>query len=364
MSTSVRVVFDRRAWFRALPLPMRGRGTDSNPANRFEATELTYDPDAERVSPRTQIIRDASKTIISYNDSPDVGFAAGINPYRGCEHGCVYCYARPFHEYLSFSAGLDFETKIIAKYDAAKLLRHELASPKWRPQVLAMSGVTDCYQPIERDLKITRACLDVLNECKNPVGIITKNRLILRDLDILSELAAAKAACVYVSVTTCDKELARLMEPRASQPLARLETIRGLSEAGIPVGVLIGPVIPGLTDHEIPQILGAAAQSGATLAGYTMLRLPHGVEGLFTEWLHANFPDRADKVMNQLREIKNGNVQDNAFSRRMRGQGIRADHIAQLFDLTCRKLGLNVQDVGLSTVGFKRPALNGQMELF
>lgn len=293
-----------------------------------------------------------------------MGFDAGINPYRGCEHGCVYCYARPFHEYLSFSAGLDFETKIVAKFDAAKLLRKELMSQKWKPQVLAMSGVTDCYQPVERELELTRACLEVLNEFKNPVGIITKNRLVTRDAGLLSEMAAVDAAIVYVSVTTLDKDLARLMEPRASQPSARLDAIRELSTAGIPVGVLIGPVVPGLTDHEVPAILKAASEAGATQAGYTTLRLPHAVAGLFTDWLAKNYPDRKDKVMNRLLDMRGGNVQDNAFGRRMRGSGEYADQTARLFDITCRKLGLNERNRPLSTAAFKRPGMAEQMSLF
>lgn len=343
---------------------MRGRGTNDNPQNRFETVTMVRDNDAEGISPQTQIFRDATKSVISYNDSPDVGFSAGVNPYRGCEHGCTYCYARPFHEYLSFSAGLDFETKIVAKFDAAKLLRKELMSPKWKPQVLAMSGVTDCYQPVERKLKITRACLEVLNEFKNPVGIVTKNRLVTRDSDLLSEMARVNAAIVYVSVTTLDKEVARLMEPRASPPSSRLEAIRELSAAGVPVGVLIGPVVPGLTDHEMPAILKAAAEAGATGAGYTMLRLPHAVEGLFKDWLEKNYPDRKGKVMNRLLDVKGGNVQDNAFGRRMRGRGEYADQTAQLFEITCRKLGLNERDRDLSTAAFKRPGVAEQMELF
>ena len=224
---------------------------------------------------RTQFFKDHSKTVIARNDSPDVGFSASLNPYRGCEHGCIYCYARPTHEYLGFSAGLDFESKIMVKEDAPELLRAELLSPKWQPQVIFMSGVTDCYQPVERKLKLTRRCLEVLAEFRNPVFIITKNRLVTRDIDLLSELARHQAAAVWLSITTLDPELRKVMEPRTSPPAARLAAIRELAQAGIPVGVNVAPVIPGLTDHEMPAILQAAAEAGATAAGYTVVRLPY-----------------------------------------------------------------------------------------
>src|SRR5437899_154980 len=251
------------------PLPSRGAG--SNPPNRFEKLRLErdadWDPEQDPL-PRTQFLKDATSRIITYNDSPDVGFEASINPYRGCEHGCIYCYARPFHEYLGFSSGLDFESKIMVKEDAPKLLRHELSSPKWKPQMIAISGVTDCYQPVERKLKLTRGCLEVLAEFRNPVGIVTKNCLITRDTAVLSELAKYQAAQVFISLTTLDPELRKVMEPRTSPPAARLAAIRDLSQAGVPVGVLLAPMIPGLTDHEIPALVAAAAKAGARTAGY------------------------------------------------------------------------------------------------
>jgi DNA repair photolyase len=255
---------------------------------------MDYDPEQDPL-PQTQFFRDRTSSIITYNDSSDVGFEASINPYRGCEHGCIYCYARPFHEYLGLSSGLDFETKIMVKEDAPGLLRKELSSPKWKPQMIAISGVTDCYQPVERRLKITRGCLEVLAEFRNPVGIVTKNALVTRDVDLLAQLARHRAAAVFVSLTTLDAELRKVMEPRTSPPAARLAAIKTLSEAGIPVGVLIGPVIPGLTDHEIPALVEAAAQAGARAAGYIMLRLPHAVAPLFDQWLTAHFPGKKTK---------------------------------------------------------------------
>src|SRR6267142_3736453 len=270
---------------KAKPLPSRGAG--GNPPNRFEKlhveTDDDYDADQDPL-PRTQFLKDNTSTIITYNDSPDVGFQASINPYRGCEHGCIYCYARPFHEYLGFSAGLDFESKFMVKEDAPELLRNELSSPKWQPQVIFLSGVTDCYQPVERKLKLTRRCLEVLAEFRNPVFIVTKNQLVTRDVDLLSELARHHAVGVLLSITTLDAGLRKVMEPRTSPPAARLAAIRELASAGIPVGVNVAPIIPGLTDHEIPAILKAAAEAGATSAGYTVVRLPHAVAPLFVKW--------------------------------------------------------------------------------
>src|SRR5262245_10217380 len=267
------------------------RGTAENPPNRFEKLHLEHELDAnpdEEPLPRTQFLRDKTKTIIAHNDSPDIGFEASINPYRGCEHGCIYCYARPFHEYLGFSSGLDFETKIMVKEDAPKLLRAELSSPRWQPKVVAMSGVTDCYQPVERRLKLTRGCLEVLAEFRNPVVIVTKNFLITRDLDLLADLAPHRAIAVFISLTTLDTELRKVMEPRTSPPAARLEAIRRLSAAGVPTGALLAPIIPGLTDHEIPALIEAAVQAGARFAGHVTLRLPHAVAPLFEKWLAAH----------------------------------------------------------------------------
>jgi DNA repair photolyase len=342
------------------------RGAAENPPNRFEKIHLERDEDwnpEEDPLPRTQFLKDNTKTIIAYNDSPDIGFEASVNPYRGCEHGCIYCYARPFHEYLGFSAGIDFETKIMVKENAPKLLREELSSPKWKPQVIAMSGVTDCYQPIERKLKLTRGCLEVLAEFRNPVTIITKNFLVTRDIDFLSELARHQAAAVYVSITTLDTDLRKIMEPRTSPPAARLEAVRRLSQAGIHAGILMAPIIPGLTDHEIPAVLEAAANAGAKSAGHVTLRLPFAVAPLFEKWLEMHFPDRKEKVLNRLRAMRGGKLYDSKFGERMRGEGIFADQIDKLFDVARRKVGIAERGGGLSAAAFRRPA-GAQLQLF
>jgi DNA repair photolyase len=344
--------------------PIRGRGTAGNPANRFEP--LVYEPDREHddtdaPGPKTQFFRDTSRSIIVYNDSPDVGFSASINPYRGCEHGCVYCYARPTHEYLGFSAGLDFETKIMGKEDAPELLRKELTSPRWKPQVLAVSGVTDAYQPIERRLQLTRRCLDVLLEFRNPVGIVTKNQLVTRDLDLLGELAKLHAAVVFLSVTTLDADLAGKMEPRTSRPRARLEAMQALTAAGVPVGVLVAPVIPGLNDHEIPAILEASAKAGARFAGFVVLRLPFGLGPLFEDWLTRHYPERKDKVLGRIRELRGGKLNDAHFGSRMRGEGRMAELIKNVFQMGCRQAGIVGRGPELSTDAFRRP---GERSLF
>ena len=363
---------------------VKGRGATDNPANRFErlyvvadewvehgADPESGDPESagagdgpETSLPETHFYRDASRTILAKNDSPDVGFEVSINPYRGCEHGCIYCYARPTHEYLGFSAGLDFETRIMVKEDAASLLRERLLSRRWTPQPIAMSGVTDPYQPVERKLRITRGCLEVLAEFRNPVSIITKNHLVTRDVDVLSELAGHDAAAVAISVTTLRPELQRVMEPRTATPARRLDAIRTLSDAGIPVRVMVAPVIPGLTDSEIPAILGAAAEAGALHASYIMMRLPHGVKGLFAEWLEARFPDRKDRVLNRVREVRQGLLNDPRYGSRMRGEGVYADHVRQLFETARRRVGLTAEAGPLSTAAFRRPPADGQMELF
>src|SRR5688572_17594639 len=273
------------------PREIHGRGAASNPPNRFERAHYAVDgEETDEVSPGTVLLKDTTRSIIAYNDSPDVGFDASINPYRGCEHGCIYCFARPNHEYLGFSAGLDFETKILVKESAPELLRRELMLPSWKPQPLAISGVTDAFQPVERRLKLTRRCLEVLTEFRNPVVIITKNELVTRDIDLLAELARHEAALVFVSVTSLRGELASSLEPRASQPERRLVAIEALASAGIPVGVLVAPVIPGLTDHEMPAILAATRKAGAITAGFVPLRLPFGVASLFEEWLALHAP--------------------------------------------------------------------------
>jgi DNA repair photolyase len=338
--------------------PIRGRGASTNPPNRFESLYYELDPEAtpeESPAPQTHFLRDATRSILVTNDSPDVGFEVSINPYRGCEHACIYCYARPTHEYLGFSAGLDFETKILVKEDAPDLLRRELASPRWQPRVVGVSGVTDPYQPVERRLRLTRRCLEVLAEFRNPVAVITKNHLVTRDADLLGELAAHQAAAVFLSVTTLDGHLARLMEPRAAQPHARLEAVATLARAGIPVGVFVAPVIPGLTDHELPAILQAAAAAGARHAGYVLLRLPHGVADLFATWLGQHFPDKKDRVLGRVRSLHGGRLNDTRFGVRMRGEGILAETIRNLFALGCRKAGLSRQGPPLTTAAFRRP---------
>jgi DNA repair photolyase len=351
-----------------------GRGALANPAGRFETLALAADPDLEPeldengaiVQPnplKTQIFHDHSKTILSTNDSPDIGMDYTLNPYRGCEHGCIYCFARPTHEYLGLSAGLDFETKIFAKPDAPRLLADKLSSPKWEPKIIFMSGVTDPYQPIEKKLRITRQCLEVLVDFRNPVSFITKNNLIIRDLDLLSELARHNCVSVNMSVTTLDRHVARVMEPRASTPGLRLKAIEALSKAGVPVNVLMGPVVPGLTEHEIPALLKAAADAGAVAAGYTMLRLPYGVKHLFEDWVKEHFPDRADKVLNRIKDIRDGKLNNSDFGSRMVGEGFYADQIAQMFKLAKQKNGLTKRVV-LSTGAFRRDARNPQLSLF
>jgi DNA repair photolyase len=342
---------------------MKGRGASWNPQNRFETLAYVHDEEAplEDGSPGTVYLRDPTRTLIATNDSPDVGFEASINPYRGCEHGCIYCFARPFHEYLGFSAGLDFETKILVKEDAPALLREELLSKKWQPKVLVMSGVTDPYQPIERRLGITRGCLQVLAEFRNPVGIITKNHLITRDVDVLAELAAHDAAHVTISITTLDPALARIMEPRTSTSELRLEAIAKLAEAGVPVGVNVAPTIPGLTDHEMPAILAAAKEAGAKWAGIVVLRLPHAVAPLFEKWLEEHFPDRKEKVLNRIRDLRGGKLYDAQWGVRGRGTGIFAEQIRVLFDVSCRKVGLNEEHHELSTAAFRRPTAQASL---
>ncbi len=342
------------------------RGAADNPANRFESAHLEQDPEwnpDEEPSPNTQFLKDNTSTIINYNDSPDIGFEASVNPYRGCEHGCIYCYARPTHEFLGFSAGLDFESKIMVKESAPELLRAELASPRWQPKVIAMSGVTDCYQPVERRLKLTRGCLEVLADFRNPVAIVTKNNLVTRDIDVLVELARHHATVVFISITTLDTDLRKVMEPRTSPPASRLAAVRQLAEAGIPTGVLVAPVVPGLTDHEMPAIISAAAGAGARFAGHVTLRLPHAVAPLFEGWLARHFPDRKEKVLNRIRSLRGGKLNDARFGSRMRGEGIFADQIDSLFKVACRKAGIADNRLNLSVENFRRPEKN-QLSLF
>ncbi len=350
------------------PVP-RGRGACSNPANRFETThhELELDQvedDGDYLDglsrPETELLPDRSRSVIAQNDSPDVGFEVSLNPYRGCEHGCIYCYARPTHEYLGFSAGLDFETKIMVKYDAPELLRKALSSPRWRPRVLGLSGVTDAYQPMERKLELTRRCLGVLAEFRQAVAIITKNRLVARDIDLLGELAQYRAAGVFVSITSLDDDLVGRLEPRTTRPSGRLKAISALASAGIPVGVMVAPVIPGLTEHEMPAILKAAAEAGARWAGYTIVRLPLAVSGLFQDWLEQHFPGRKDKVLERIRSMRDGRLNDSRFGVRMSGEGPIAELIHRVFTVQCKKLAINQRPWPVSADAFRRPCDPGQ----
>ncbi len=326
--------------------------------------DIAGEESGEKPLLRTQFFKDSSKSVVSENSSPDIGFRFSVNPYRGCEHGCAYCYARPTHEYLGYSAGLDFESKIFVKEDAPKLLREKLMSRSWRPETIAMSGVTDCYQPIERKLQLTRQCLEVLLEFKNPVGIITKNKLVTRDLDLLSKFAKFDGAMVYLSITSLDAKLIEALEPRTSRPEARLAAIRELSAAGVPVGVNIAPVIPGLTDHEIPAILKAAREAGATHAGYVPVRLPLSVTPLFSEWLEVHRPEKKDKVLELIRSLRGGKLNDPRFGTRMKGEGAIASNLEQMFRIYSRREGLNEKEFRLSADHFQKPDPGRQLSLF
>lgn len=345
--------------------PIKGRGTPLNPPNRFEPIEIEVDPEwleyADEQPVKTTYYIDHTCNILSSNDSPDIPFVHGLNPYRGCEHGCIYCYARPTHEYFGLSSGLDFETKIMVKLKAPELLEKTFRDPKWEPQVIALSGNTDCYQLAERKLQITRRCLEVFLKYRNPVGMITKNALILRDLDLLRRLAEYDLVHATISVTTLDNHLCRKMEPRTSAPEKRLDAIAQLAAAGIPTGVNVAPVIPGLTDHEMPAILAEAAARGATSAGYILLRLPYGIKDLFSTWLQQHYPERAGKVLHAIQDTRSGRLNDPCFGSRMSGEGERAEAIAKMFEVTCRKLGFNQKRTPLTAKHFRR---NVQTELF
>ncbi len=342
------------------PLPtISGRGTRQNPENRYERIHIEPDLVDEDGAPLptqpTQFYRDATRTALAENDSPDVGFRFSLNPYRGCEHGCIYCYARPTHEYLGFSAGLDFERRIMIKEDAPQLLRRTFVSPRWQPQVVALSGNTDCYQPIERRLHLTRRCLQVLCEFRNPVSIITKSALITRDIDLLAHLTRFHAVHVIVSLTTLDAALARRLEPRAAAPERRLAAIAALSAAGIAVGINIAPVVPGLNDSEIPAIVGSAATAGARSADWLLVRLPPPVDELFVDWLQQNFPERCRRLLGRIRECRAGRLSDARFGHRHRGEGPYAEHIAALFGAATRRAGLERPLPPLSAAAFERP---------
>jgi DNA repair photolyase len=348
----------------------RGRGARSNHTGRYESEgREAFDDGWETLETldafKTEVREEPARTIITRNDSPDISFDRSINPYRGCEHGCVYCYARPTHCYLGHSAGLDFETKLYAKPDAAKLLERELANPRYQPATIALGTNTDPYQPIERERNITRSILEVLERTGHPVGIVTKSALVTRDIDILARMAERGLAKVALSVTTLDKHIARAMEPRASTPPNRLEAVRRLSEAGIPTAVMVAPVIPALTDSEIERILQAAHAAGAREAGYVLLRLPLEIKELFREWLAAEFPDRADRVIHLMQSMHGGQDYRSEFGIRQRGSGPYAEQIALRFRLAAKRLGLNRHRHTLRTDLFARPVLAGQqMQLF
>jgi DNA repair photolyase len=354
-----------------LPRAHKGRGAVASPDGRFERhvheacddgwgslDELAAEP-----GPRTEALPDRSRTIIAHNRSPDVPFDQSVNPYRGCEHGCVYCYARPSHAYLGLSPGLDFETKIFVKEDAARLLREELARPGYRCRPISLGANTDPYQPLERRLRVTRGIVEVLAEACHPFSIVTKSALVCRDLDLLAPLAKDGLANVYLSVTTLNRALARTLEPRASSPERRLGAIRELAKAGIPVGVMVAPIIPGLTDHEVEAILERAADAGASTAGRVLLRLPHEVKDLFAAWLEEHRPLRARHVLSLVRQCRDGRLNDPDFGSRMRGQGAFAELIAQRFRLAVRRLGLDRRGLPQRTDLFRPPA-DGQLSLF
>ena len=348
----------------------RGRGAQSNASGRYEPLARVAFDDGWRTLDdlpafKTTVQTDATRKIITRNESPDIGFDRSINPYRGCEHGCVYCFARPTHAYLGLSPGLDFESKLFVKPEAAELLERELSSPSYQPKVIAIGTNTDPYQPIERRYQVMRRILEVLDRAGHPVGIVTKSALVLRDLDILARMAERKLAKVALSVTTLDPELARKMEPRAATPMRRLETLRRLSDAGVPTTVMVAPVIPALNDMEIERVLDAAHAAGVKEAGYVLLRLPLEVRDLFREWLMANYPDRYRHVLQLVRDTRGGKDYDSTWGTRMKGTGPYAWMIGRRFELACEKLGLNTARLPLSTQHFRPPkAGSEQLSLF
>jgi DNA repair photolyase len=359
--------------------PAHRRGAGVNPGNRFESVRLHVlgeeidrqwvdreDDDGLTNRVERQVFLDRTQTIINHVvKTSDVPFDWTVNPYRGCEHGCIYCFARPYHEYLGFSCGLDFETKLVAKPDAARLLKRELASARWQPEPIVMSATTDIYQPIEHKMRIARQCLEVLAECGQPVSTMTKSALVLRDTDLWSRLAGMNAGRVTITLVTLDAELAQRLEPRASSPAGRLRTIRELTAAGVPVTVNVAPIIPGLTEAELPRILEAVAEAGARRAAWALLRLPYQVKDLFLDWLTRSVhPDRARKVESQIRQIRGGKLYEASYARRRHGRGPMVEQIAQTFDVFTRKYGLNRDIRPLSAAYFRRPDLGGQMRLF
>lgn len=352
---------------------IKGRGSASRMAHRFSTdargcfddgwSSLDDTLGAPAAPPPTIVTGENAKSAITRNDSPDIYFDYGLNPYRGCEHGCIYCYARPTHSYLNLSPGLDFETRIIAKPNLAQVLSRELQAPGYQPRQIVIGSATDAYQPAEREWKITRAVLEVLHGCHHPLAIVTKGSGVERDLDLLAPMAAQRLAAVYVTITTLDPRLARILEPRAAAPHRRLRTIRALADAGVPVGVSVAPQIPFIND-DMEQVLEAAAEAGARSAFYTVMRLPWELNELFQEWLAQHYPDRAARVMARIREMRGGKDYDANFATRMKGSGVWADLIAQRFQKTCARLGLNRQRVEMDETLFRPSLLAGQQSLF
>jgi DNA repair photolyase len=348
----------------------KGRGATLQIEGRFEnvARERVDDgwsgAEEELLPFKTTVTVEHAKSVIQRHDSPDLPFDYSLNAYRGCEHGCIYCYARPSHGYMNLSPGLDFESKLFAKPEAAKLLRAELAKPGYQCSPIALGANTDPYQPIEREWQITRQILEVFVSCKHPCSIITKSALIERDIDLLAQLARDNLVKVFVSLTTLDAELARKMEPRAASPRRRLQAVRTLNEAGVPCGVMVAPVIPFLTDSELENVLQAAQEHGAQSAGYTLLRLPYEVKDLFKDWLVTHYPLKAEHVMSRMREMRGGRENDANFGSRFSGQGLFAELLAKRFKLTCERLGLNCEHVPFDTTKFIKPNLGGQGSLF
>ncbi len=348
----------------------KGRGATLQIEGRFESVVRERFDDGwnmadEDLPPlRTTVTVEKAKSVLQKQDSPDLPFDYSLNAYRGCEHGCIYCYARPSHGYLNLSPGLDFETKLFAKPDAAKLLRAELAKPGYRCAPIALGVNTDSYQPIEREWQITRQILEVLAECKHPVSIVTKSALVERDIDLLAQLARDDLVQVFVSVTTLDADIARKLEPRASSPRRRLQAIARLNEAGVPCGVMAAPVIPFLTDSELENILQAAHEHGARMAGYTLLRLPYELKDLFKDWLSTHYPLKAEHVMSRLREMRSGRENDSEYGSRFRGNGLFSDLLSKRFHMVCERLDFNGEEMTLDTSRFKAPARHGQLALF
>ncbi len=342
---------------------LKGRGAQLNTSNRFLKQRFEAEPDEDiQSSPQTKFFTETPKKIISTFSSPDLPIGKSINPYQGCEHGCIYCYARNSHEYWGFSAGLDFETKIMVKKNAAQLLEEQFLKKSWEPAPIELSGNTDCYQPAEKKFELTRSLLKVFLKYRNPVGMITKNALILRDIDLLSELAAHRLVHVYISITSLNEDLRQAMEPRTVTSKKRLQVIERLTAAGVPVGVMSAPIIPGLNDQEIPKILEAAAQAGALTAGYTVVRLNGAIAELFEDWIYKTFPDRAEKVLNQIRDCHGGQLNDSRWNVRMMGEGKIAEHIRQLHRISCNRFLANRAMPPYDLTQFRKDGM--QMKLF